>query len=100
MGHLYKEALNHLLKAATGVIFIDNDLDTITYEPCHLTNSKQIINRTPRELSIIPYHTVSWDVVEMPLASGRESRILYCIDNATRIHHVYALINAKQNTLI
>ena len=40
MGHLYKEALNHLPKAATGVIFTNNDLDTITCEPCHLTNSK------------------------------------------------------------
>jgi hypothetical protein len=36
----------------------------------------------------------------MPLASGRESQILYYIDDATRIYHVYALINIKQNTLI
>ena len=100
MGHLYKEALNHLPKAATGVIFTNNNLDTTTCEPCHLTNSKQIINRVPRELSKIPYHTVSWDVIEMPLASNRKSRILHYIDDATRIHHVYALINAKQNTLI
>jgi hypothetical protein len=100
MGYLYKEALNYLLKAAIGVIFINNDLDTITYEPCHLTNSKQIINRAPRELLKIPYYTVSWDVVEMPLASGRESRILYYIDDATRIYHVYAFIDVKQNTLI
>jgi hypothetical protein len=59
MGHLYKEALNHLLKAATGVIFTNNNLDTITCEPCHLTNSKQIINRAPRELLKIPYYIVS-----------------------------------------
>jgi hypothetical protein len=36
----------------------------------------------------------------MPLASSRESRILYYIDDATRIYHVYALIDVKQNTLI
>jgi hypothetical protein len=36
----------------------------------------------------------------MLLVSGRESRILYCIDDATRIHYVYALIDVKQNTLI
>jgi hypothetical protein len=40
MGHLYKEALNHLLKAVIGVIFIDNDLDIITCEPCYLINLK------------------------------------------------------------
>jgi hypothetical protein len=36
----------------------------------------------------------------MPLTSDRESWILYYIDDATRIHYVYALIDAKQNTLI
>jgi hypothetical protein len=95
MEHLYKEALNHLLKAATEVIFTNNNLDTTTYEPCHLTNSKQIINKAPRELSKIPYHIISWDVVKMPLASNKESRILHYIDDATRIYHVYALINTK-----
>jgi hypothetical protein len=59
MGHLYEEALNHLPKAATGVIFIDNNLDTTTCEPCHLINLKQIINRAPRELLKIPYYIVS-----------------------------------------
>jgi hypothetical protein len=100
MEHLYKEALNYLLKIAIGVIFTNNNLDTTTYEPCHLTNLKQIINRAPKELLKILYYIVSWNVVEMPLASDRESRILYYIDNATRIHHVYALINIKQNILI
>jgi hypothetical protein len=59
MGHLYKKALNYLLKAATGVIFINNNLDTITYKPCHLTNLKQIINKAPRELLKILYYIVS-----------------------------------------
>jgi hypothetical protein len=95
MGHLYKEALNHLPKAAIGVIFTNNNLDTIIYEPCHLTNLKQIINRAPRELLKILYYIVSWDVVEMLLASDRKSQILYYIDDATRIHYVYALINIK-----
>jgi hypothetical protein len=36
----------------------------------------------------------------MLLASDKESRILYYIDNATRIHYVYTLINIKQNILI
>jgi hypothetical protein len=40
MGYLYKEALNYLLKAATGVIFTNNNLDTIIYEPYYLTNLK------------------------------------------------------------
>jgi intein-encoded DNA endonuclease-like protein len=59
MGHLYKEALNHLPKAAIRVIFTDNNLDITTYEPYHLTNLKQIINRAPRELLKILYYTVS-----------------------------------------
>jgi hypothetical protein len=100
MGHLYEEALNHLPKVAIGVIFTNNNLDTITCEPCYLTNLKQIINRVPRELLKILYYMISWDVVEMPLVSGRESRILYYIDDATRIYYVYALIDIKQNTLI
>jgi hypothetical protein len=36
----------------------------------------------------------------MLLASGKESRILYYIDDATRIYHVYILIDIKQNILI
>jgi hypothetical protein len=36
----------------------------------------------------------------MLLASDRESQILYYIDDATRIHYVYVLIDIKQNTLI
>jgi hypothetical protein len=59
MGHLYKEALNHLLKVATRVIFTNNNLDTTTYKPCYLTNSKQIINRAPRELLKISYYIVN-----------------------------------------
>ena len=100
MEHLYKEALNYLLKAAMGVIFTDNNLDTTTCKPCHLTNSKQIINRALRELLKILYYTVSWDVVEMPLASSRESQIRHYVNDAIRIYCVYALINTKQNTLI
>ena len=73
MGHLYKEALNYLLKAAIGVIFTNNNLDTIICEPCHLINLKQIINRAPRELSKILYYIINWDVVEMPLTNNRES---------------------------
>jgi hypothetical protein len=95
MEYLYKEALNHLLKAVMRVIFTNNNLDIITYEPYYLTNSKQIINRALRELLKILYYIVSWDVVEMPLASDRESRILYYINDAIRIHHVYTLIDIK-----
>jgi hypothetical protein len=73
MGHLYKEALSYLPKVAIGVIFTNNDLDTIICEPCYLTNLKQIINRALRELLKILYYIVSWDVVEMLLASDRKS---------------------------
>jgi hypothetical protein len=59
MGHLYKEALNHLLKVTIRVIFINNNLDIITYKPCYLTNLKQIINRVPRELLKILYYIIS-----------------------------------------
>jgi hypothetical protein len=100
MGYPNPEALSHLPKAATGVEFTTKELDSIVYEQCELTNSKQKVARAPRERSTIPFDTVSWDVMYIKDGLGGEKRVLHAVDDYTRIHFVFTLYNNKLDSLI
>ena len=100
MGYSNYKALRHLLKAAIGVEFTTKELDSVVCERCELTNAKEQISRAPRERSILPFDLVSWDVLYMKDSIGGEKRILYAVDDCTRIHFVYILYNNKLDSLI
>ena len=100
MGHPNPEVLSHLPKAAIRVEFITKELDSIIYKQCELTNSKQKVTRALREQSIILFDTISWDVIYIKDGLGGEKRVLYTIDDYTRIHFVFILYNNKLDSLI
>jgi transposase InsO family protein len=100
MGHPNPKALSHLLKAAIGVEFTTKELDFIIYEQYELTNSKQKVARAPRERSMIPFNTISWDVIYIKDGLGGEKRVLHTVDDCTQIHFVFTLYNDKLDSLI
>jgi hypothetical protein len=100
MGYPNPKALSHLLKAAIGVEFTTKELDFIIYEQYELTNSKQKVARAPRERSMIPFNTISWDVIYIKDGLGGEKRVLHTVDDCTQIHFVFTLYNDKLDSLI
>jgi hypothetical protein len=97
---LNPESLRHLLEAFIRVEFTIKDFDSLVYKRCELTNSKQYILRAPRERSNIPFDKISWDVIYIRDGLGGEKRVFYTIDDYTRIHFVYTLLNNKIESLI
>ena len=100
MGYSNHKALCYLLKAAIGVEFTTKELNSMVYKRCKLTNTKEQIFRAPWERLILLFDLVSWDVLYIKNGIGGKKRILYTINNYTRIHFVYILYNNKLNSLI
>jgi hypothetical protein len=100
MGHPNPKALRHLLKAAIGVEFTTKELDSTIYQRCELINAKEQISRAPRERSTLPFDSVSWDVMYMKDSLRGEKRVLYTVDDCTRVHFVFTLLNDKLDSII
>ena len=100
MSHLNLKALRHLLKAAISVEFTTKELDSSICQRYELINVKEQISKAPRERSTLLFDSVSWDVMYMKDGLGGEKRVLYIIDDYTRIYFVFTLLNDKLDSMI
>ena len=54
----------------------------------------------PRKRFNIPFYTISWDVIYIRDGIGGKKRILYIINDYTRLHFVFTLLNNKLDSLL
>ena len=100
IGHSNPEALRHLLKAATGVEFTTKELDSIICQRYKLINAKEQVSKAPRERSTLLFDSVSQDVIYIKDGLEGEKRVLYIIDDYTRVYFVFTLLNDKLDSMI
>jgi len=100
MGHLYKEAVQHLPTVCARVELTSNELSEKKCERCCKTNSKEIVSRRPTDRPSKPYFEVHWDLIYVKLAEGLTVYCMHFYCPFTHIHHVYFSNDKKELTLI
>ena len=88
------------MKAAIGVEFTTKELNSTICQRYELINAKEQISRAPRERSTLLFDSVSWDVMYIKDGLGGEKRVLYAVDDCTRIYFVFTLLNDKLDSMI
>ena len=98
-GHAGIEAVRHIPKAVKGIDLIDPKASLATCEVCQQAKAKRQISREPVPLPEHPYQVVAFDLIEeLKVELGKYILHFYC--RFSGMHHVYILLNKRQDTLV
>ena len=104
LAHASNESVQHLQSAAEGVEISDGGPvpRTNQCEPCALAKAREIISRRPdiAEVSNIPFHRISYDLIQMESALNKDSWISHVADYFTDFNMVYSHRSKSQASAI
>ena len=97
MGHLYEEAVKHLLTAVNGATIDQSELVGIC-EICRISQAPQQISRRKPVQATRPFQRVHFDLIQFQEGFNGDHWILHFVDEYSKFHFVYTLRNKSDAT--
>jgi hypothetical protein len=99
MGHCGPEPLKHLDTEAIKVVDGPGP-KTIDCETCSVSKGQRIVSRQPAQRATECFERIHFDLIQYPLGFDGSRYVLHMLDDCTRKHFVYLLVNKDSKTLL